>query len=133
MLVFFDWVGTPLNRNIGQATVRDRLIGDVIHVPVGLLVLVALHQQRRWVVLAGAIWCSVVLLVGIVNWWVPWLTGVRWREITEETYQREYAGNVTMLPRLTRSSIRPDVQHILIHVAVLAASVTSWVSFFNTP
>jgi hypothetical protein len=54
-------------------------------------------------------------------------------EITEETYQREYAGNVTVLPRLTRSSIRPDVHHMLIHVAVLAAGVACWVSVFTTP
>ncbi len=74
-----------------------------------------------------------VLLIGIVNWWVPWLTGVRWGEITEETYQQQYAGNVTVLPRLGRSSIRPDVQHTLIHVAVLAACVSCWVSFLNAP
>jgi len=116
LLVFPDWVPTPLNRNIRQATVRDRLIRKVIYVPVGLLVLVAAHQ--RWVVLAGAIWLSVVLLVGIVNWWV----------------HRQYAGNVTVLPWVTRSSVRPDLQHTP-HPrrCVPAACVTCFVLFLTTP
>ena len=31
LIVFFDWVPTPLNRNIRDAPVRDRLIGDLVH------------------------------------------------------------------------------------------------------
>jgi hypothetical protein len=131
LIVFFDWVPTPLNRNIQGASVRDRLIGDLVHVPVGVLVIIALQQGWRWVVLAGAIWYSIVLIIGIVNWWVPWLTGVRRGEITEEAYEREYARNVTVLPRLGRSPIVPDVQHTLIHLAVLAAGVSCWLTFLG--
>ena len=50
-------------------------------------------------------------------------------EITEEAYEREYAHNVTVLPRFGRSPIVPDVQHTLIHLAVLAAGVSCWLTF----
>jgi hypothetical protein len=131
LIVFFDWVPTPLNRNIRGAAARDRLIGDLVHVPIGVLVVISIQQGWRWVVLAGAIWYSIVLVIGIVNWWVPWLTGVTRGEITEEAYEREYAHNVTVLPRLGRSRIVPDVQHTLIHLAVLAAAVGCWLTFFG--
>lgn len=131
LIVFFDWVPTPLNRNIRGAPVRGRLIGDLIHVPIGVLVVTALRLGWRWVVLAGAIWYSIVLVIGIVNWWIPWLTGVRRGEITEQAFEQEYAQNVTVLPRLGSSPIVPDVQHTLIHLAVLAACVSCWASFLD--
>lgn len=131
LIVFFDWVPTPLNRNIKKARVRDRLIGDLIHVPAGALVVTALQLSWRWVVLAGAIWYSIVLISGIVNWWIPWLTGVRRGEITEELYERDYANNTTVLPRLGHSPIVPDVQHTLIHLAVLAACLSCWAAFLT--
>ena len=59
LIVFFDWVPTPLNRNIRVAAVRDRLIGDLVHGPIGVLVVIAIQQRWRWV----------VLVLGIVNWW----------------------------------------------------------------
>ena len=51
--------------------------------------------------------------------------------ITAEAYEREYAQNVRVLPRLGRSPIVPDVQHTLIHLAVLAAGVSCWHTFFG--
>ena len=131
LIVFFDWVPTPLNRNIRGAPVRDRLIGNLIHVPIGVLVVVALNRGWRWVVLAGAIWYSIVLITAIVNWWLPWLAGLRVGEITAEAYEREYADNVTILPRLGRSPIVPDLQHTLIHLAVLAACVSCWATLLD--
>jgi hypothetical protein len=39
-IVFFDWVPTPLNRNIRGMTVRERLPGSLIHGTVGVLVMI---------------------------------------------------------------------------------------------
>ena len=132
LMVFFDWVPTPLNRNINAASVRDRLVGNLIHVPIGALVVTGLQLQWRWVVLAGAIWYSVVLVTAFLNWWLPWLTGITRGEITEESYEREYAQNVTVLPRLGRGPIVPDLQHMLIHLAVLMACVLCWATFLTS-
>jgi hypothetical protein len=131
LILFFDWVPTTLNRNIASASVRDRLVGDLIHVPIGALVVVALLHQWRWMVFAGAIWFSFVLVMGIVNWWLPWLSGITVGEITVEVYNRQYVDNVRVLPQLGRSPIVPDVQHTLIHLAVLAASLSCWLTFAN--
>ena len=132
LIVFFDWVPTPLNRNIRAASKRDRLVGNLIHVPIGVLVVTGLQLRWRWVVLAGAIWYSIVLVSAILNWWLPWLTGIVRGEITEESYEREYAQNVTVLPRLGRGPIVPDLQHMLIHLAVLAACILCWATFLTS-
>ena len=128
IILFFDWVPTPLNRNIAHSTPRDRLIGDVIHLVTGALVVAANHAHWRWVILAGAIWYTFVLVTAILNWWVPWVTGVARGEITPDQYEREYAANLRVLPRLPRSTLIPDVQHTIIHVAVLITAILNWTS-----
>ena len=69
------------------------------------------------------------MVTAVLNWWVPWLSGIAVGEITPGVYQREYARNLTVLPSLGRSVIVPDVQHTLIHVAVLIACAACFTSF----
>jgi hypothetical protein len=128
VIIFFDWVPTPLNRNIVAASARDRRIGGLIHVTAGIVIVAANLLNWRWIVLAGAVWYSFVLVTALLNWWVPWLTGITVGEIKPDVYQQDYARNVRVLPRLGRSPIVPDVQHTLIHLAVLLACVSGWVS-----
>ncbi len=128
LILFFDWVHTPLNRNIEGASTRDRLIGDVIHVTIGAVIVTANLLVWRWITIGGAVWYTFVLGTAILNWWVPWLSGFTRGEITPDVYERDYARNLTVLPDLGRSVIVPDVQHALIHLAVLAACIACWVS-----
>ena len=86
IILFFDWVPTPLNRNIAYSSTRARLPGSMIHIVLGAVVVVANLLHWRWVVLAGAIWYTFVLGTAILNWWVPWLTGITRGEISTETY-----------------------------------------------
>jgi hypothetical protein len=128
IVVFFDWVPTPLNRNIAGVGVPERLPSTLVHAVVGVFLAVAAFLSWRWVVLAGAIWYTVVLIVAVLNWWVPWVTGHARGEISPDDWRTEYSRNVRVLPALRRSTIIPDVQHTLIHVAVLASAVACGVA-----
>jgi hypothetical protein len=129
LIAAMDWIRTPLNRNIEAMGVRERLPGTLIHVAVGVGVAVVNLLRWRWPILVGAVWFTVVLAVAILNWWVPYFLGRYPAEITPEVYGRDYARNVTVLPRIAGRQVVPDVQHTLIHLGVLAACVASWVSF----
>src|SRR5262249_29037294 len=51
-------------------------------------------------------------------------------EITPSIYVQHYARNFTILPRFLGHPDVRDVQHSLIHLTLLAATVLSWCSFW---
>ena len=126
VIVFMDWVPTPLNRNIAHTTAAERLPGTLIHGLTGTGVFVAILLGRRWPIVAGAVWYSVVLVSAIANWWVPYLFGVYPGEISLDSYLEEYRDNVTVLPSFRGHPVVPDVQHMLIHAGLLLSCVLSW-------
>ena len=130
IIVFMDWVPTPLNRNIDGMSVKERLPSTFIHGLLGIGFAIANLLVWKWVILVGAIWYSVVLLSAIRNWWIAYFFNIHQGEITPEIYEQHYSRNVRILPRFNRNPVIPDVQHILIHVSVLLAVIASWSSFF---
>lgn len=128
-IVFMDWVPTPLNRNIAGMSVRERLPSTLIHGTLALVFVTMNAFSLRWGVFVGALWFSIVLYQAIVNWWVAYLFGIHRGEITPELYARHYAANVRVLPRIGSRPVVPDLQHLLIHLAVLASVLASWISF----
>ena len=85
----------------------------------------------RWGIFIGALWYSVVLVAAIRNWWIPYVAGVYWGEITPEVYAHHYARNTTIFKPVRQHLVIPDVQHTLIHAAVCAAALLSWWSFLH--
>jgi hypothetical protein len=131
LIVFMDWVPTPLNRNISGMTNKERIPSSAIHGTVGVVFVSANLLHWTWVVLVGALWYSVVLAQGIRNWWLAYLFGVHPGEITPEDYEEHYSRNVRFLPRIGDHPVVPDVQHVLIHLSVLGAVALSWVSLLD--
>ena len=131
LIIFMDWVPTPLNRNISGMTSKERIPSSVIHGTLGALFISANLMHWTWVVLVGAIWYSVVLAQAIRNWWLAYLFDIYSGEITPDSYQQHYSRNVSVLPRVGDHPVVPDVQHMLIHLSVLGAAVLSWFAFFS--
>lgn len=131
IIIFMDWVPTPLNRNISAMTYQERVPSTAIHGLLGVLFVSANLLDWTWVVLAGALWYSVVLAQGIRNWWWAYLFGIHGGEITPEIYRAHYSSNIRFLPRINGHPVIPDVQHVLIHLTLLVAAVLSWGSFLS--
>jgi hypothetical protein len=131
LIVFMDWVPTPLNRNIAGMSRAERIPSTAIHSVLGILFVTANLLEWSWVVLVGGIWYSLVLVQAVTNWWVAYLFGIYRGEITPATYEEHYADNVRFLPTIGDRPVVPDLQHVLIHLAVLAAAVLSWLSFLD--
>src|SRR5262249_51682908 len=130
IIVVMDWVPTSLNHNIRSVSVRERLPSTFIHSSLGLIFAVVNILLLQWVILAGAVWYSVVLVAAIRNWWLAYFAGIHWGEITPDVYAQHYAHNLTILPPFKGNPVIPDVQHTLIHLSVLAACLFSWWSFW---
>lgn len=132
LIVAMDWIPTPLNRNIEQVPSRMRIPSTAVHATAALGFAAANGFGLRWGILAGAIWYSLVLIQAIRNWWIGYFFGRYRGEITPEIFAREYGRNLSILPRIAGRPVVPDLQHLLIHLAVLAAALLSWRSFLAT-
>ena len=131
VILAMDWVPTPLNKNIRQMSVSDRLPGTLAHSLMCLAFGVANLFGARWAIAAGGVWFSMVFAVAVLNWWLPYFFGVAKGEITPENFRSRYAANTSILPPIRGRVIIPDLQHILIHTAIVLASLSSWWSFTN--
>jgi hypothetical protein len=131
LIVFMDWVPTPLNRNIAGMSRAERIPSTAIHGALGAFFVTANLSKWSWVVLVGGGWYSLVLVQAIMNWWMAYLFGIYRGEINPAAYEEHYANNVRFLPTIRDRPVVPDLQHVLIHVAVLAAAVLSWLSFLD--
>jgi hypothetical protein len=129
LIIFMDWVPTALNRNIFSMSAPERIPSTVIHGSLGVSFVSANLLPWKWIVLVGAVWYTLVLVQGIRNWWVAYLFDVYGGEINPESYRDHYASNARFLSAIGQHPVIPDVQHVLIHVAVLFAAVASWLSF----
>ncbi|MEQ1769007.1 MAG: hypothetical protein ABL879_04145 [Devosia sp.] len=124
LIVFFDWVPTPLNRNIEGMSSAERLPSTLIHGGIGIVLGTACllgFWPAYWV---AAIWYAVVFIAAVRNWWIPYFTGRPGGEISLEDYDKHYAGNPRFFSR-GAGQIVPDVQHTLIHLALLAACLSA--------
>ena len=131
LIVLMDWLPTPLNQNILRTAPAERLPGTLIHASMGVGIFIANLLGRRWLILAGGVWYSIVLVSAILNWWVPYVFGVYPGEIALDTFLQEYSANTTVLPRLFGHPVVPDVQHTLIHLSVLLSCALSWIAFYR--
>ena len=131
IIVFMDWVRTPLNHNIEAIPPGQRLPSTIVHGVVGGFFGIANALVWKWAVFVGALWFTVVLARALVNWWLPYLFGIHRGEISPESYRRDYGRNVTWLPQIKDHPVIPDVQHTVIHLSLLATAVLSWLSFVH--
>ncbi|KAF0689014.1 Aste57867_19490 [Aphanomyces stellatus] len=126
LILAFDWIPTPLNRNILHSSPRDRLPSTLIHGTIGFLFAACLSFHLHWAAIFSTVWYAIVLVAALFNWWLPYVFGIHRGEITVQAYVAEYSDNLTLLAPLHKDHvIVPDVQHSLIHIAVVVSLVTS--------
>lgn len=130
-IIMMDFVLIPgWNENILLDALRPRLTSSVFHGSVGLVFFVANLLQIKWLIFLGAIWFSILLLLELNNWWVPYLFGIYRGEVNTETFIKHYARNFSFLPPIKNHIIIPDGQHVLMELMTLLAGIFSWLSFF---
>ncbi|KAF0689013.1 Aste57867_19489 [Aphanomyces stellatus] len=122
----FDWIPTSLNRNILYSSTQDRLLSSLVHGTLGVILATSLFFHLHWAALISATWFTIILVSAAVNWWLPYVFGVYWGEITVETYMIEFSDNLTLLAPLHKDNvIVPDVQHTLLHTSAVLSLTTS--------
>ncbi len=85
----------------------------------------------RWLMVCGAIWFSILLLLEINNWWVPYLFGIFKNEVSKGLFQEHYAKNYSFLPPIKDHVVIPDAQHVVMETMTLAVIILSWTTVFS--
>lgn len=122
----------PLN-NVGSATRRERtteviINGPILFLPIVFILLATALQVPALAVVAGALEL-IVVIAGLLLWWLPYLAGVSvpWATAgTEDTWAelhaRTYAKTIIVLPRIGDRP-RPNLEHMILHALMLAGAV----------
>lgn len=103
--------------------------GSLVHAATGTAIATLHLVGGHRLALAGAAWYTVVATSAAPSWWLPYLFDVQRGEVDDATFAAEYAGNLTVLPRIGDHPVTPDVQHLLIHGAVAVSATPAWTSF----
>ncbi len=131
-ILAMDWIHLPgWNDNITLDALRPRAISSLWHGTMGLLFAMAQLSSILWLRICGAVWFSILLLLEINNWWVPYLLGIFKSEISKEIFRKHYASNYTFLPPRKDHTIIPDAQHVVMQMMTLLVAALSWVSVFS--
>jgi hypothetical protein len=117
----------PFN-NVRQYTLKERLVECCVN---GLLLATpalgsALQLQRMMTV---SLVIYPVLLVGeYLSWWHPYFFGASegWQKI----YDRLFKHTVVVLPRIENNPV-PNLQHAVLHLLTLAATIFTYIAYFT--
>ncbi|MGC4748118.1 hypothetical protein ACLQ28_21030 [Micromonospora sp. DT201] len=125
----------PLN-NVTAATRREKTIEVSVNAPVmtlpAVLVLVAAALHNPVAAYAAAGLELLIVLGGLALWWLPYLVGVTvpWAtagtgETWAQLHARTYAKTTMVLPRIGNRP-RPNLEHMILHSLLLAATVVTF-------
>ncbi|WP_412541024.1 hypothetical protein R8Z50_35535 [Longispora sp. K20-0274] len=125
----------PLN-NVRGARRSERLAEVKINAPVmalpALLLAGAAAFRLPFLGYAAGALESLVVLGGLLLWWLPYLAGVTvpWATTSAEVswadlHGRTYARTLIVLPRIGDRP-RPNVEHMILHALILAAAICTF-------
>jgi hypothetical protein len=127
----------PLN-NVGAATAAEKRQEVAINLPIMaapiVLLAIGIAVGSPWVGYGAVAIQAVILVGGLLLWWMPYLAGVTmpwatagsdvsWRELHERTYTH----TVIVLPRI-KDRPRPNLEHMILHSLVLIGLVLAVVT-----
>lgn len=126
----------PLNK-VRSATRRERTTEVIINGPImllpAILIILAAALQLPILALVAGLVEAIVLIGGLLLWWLPYLAGVSMPWATagsadswSELHARTYSKTITVLPRISDRP-RPNLEHMILHALLLAGSVLTFI------
>ncbi|MFI1991738.1 hypothetical protein [Actinoplanes sp. NPDC020271] len=127
----------PFN-NVRGAKRSEQLTEVAVNAPVMALPAILLGAGAAtglpWLGYAGGVIELLAVLGGLLLWWSPYLAGVTMPWATAgtgttwpELHARTYASTVIVLPRIGERP-RPNLEHMVLHALMLAASIATFVA-----
>ena len=120
----------PFN-NIRSYGRRERLTEGAVNGVVMLVPLALLMVDNQVTVAISATLLSLLFVMELLMWWLPYVTGRSLRALTQGDepwpvmHERIFAATVTVAPRIGDNP-RPNLEHTLLHALTAAAAASTW-------
>src|SRR5699024_7470218 len=110
-----DLAKYSLREKVTEAIVN----GMIIIIGIGLF----LTKIKGLMIFSVIIWL-IYLLMQLLTWWMPYLTGKHLKQFSKTLYQTHFQETIKILPPI-KNHIIPDAQHNILQLLSLAAFIVS--------
>lgn len=134
LLFFYFEMTTLINlfpwNDISKYSYKEKLFEATVNgitIIIGLALFVT--KIKLLMIISTAFW-FVFLLMQLLTWWMPYLTGKHLKQFPRELYDTHFQKTIKALPPI-KNHIIPDAQHNVLQMISLATFVTGLVTVIS--
>lgn len=130
LFIYFE-VTTLINlfpwNDLSKYSYRERLVEAAVN---GITIIIGFAlfiTKVKWLMAISVAFWFVFLLMQLMTWWMPYLTGKHLKQFPRELYDSHFRETLKILPPI-KNHIIPDAQHNVLQVLSLATFIVSLIS-----
>ncbi|QKG85492.1 hypothetical protein GXN76_14200 [Kroppenstedtia pulmonis] len=132
LFIYFE-VTTLFNlypwNDLSAYSFREKIIEASVNGAVIILNLVLFISGITWLMIISVVFWFVYLLMQLLIWWMPYLTGKHLKQFPKTLYDTHFRKTVKWLPPI-KEHIIPDAQHNVLQLITLATFILCAISIF---
>lgn len=98
----------------------------------GLIILLCIGlfaTKIKWLMAISVMFYLVFLVMQILTWWMPYLTGIHLKQFPRSLYESHFKNTIKWLPPV-KGHIIPDAQHNVLQLISILTLITSSIALF---
>lgn len=133
LLVYFE-VTTLINlypwNDLSKYTRKEKITEATVN-GITIIIGITLFISKKPVLMVIAtIFWFLFLLVQLLNWWMPYITGKHLKQFPRELYDSHFQDTLKILPPI-KEHIIPDAQHNVLQLLSLEVFIVSLLAIIN--
>lgn len=112
--------------DLSKYSKQEKIIEATVNGFIIILCLGLFITQIKWLMIISVVFWFVFLLMQLLTWWMPYLTGKHLKQFSKAQYETHFKNTLKLLPPI-KDHIIPDAQHNVLQIISL---ITFFVSAF---
>ena len=116
--------------DLSKYSYRERLLEATVN-GITIIIGIALFVTKiKWLMTISVVLWFVFLLMQLLTWWMPYLTGKHLKQFPRDLYDTHFQETLKILPPI-KNHIIPDAQHTVLQIISLATFMTSLITVIS--
>jgi|SRR5690625_3492233 len=116
--------------DLAKYTNKEKMLEATVNGLTILLGIVLFVSGIKWLMIVSVIFWLIFLLMQLLNWWMPYLTGKHLNQFPRKLYDTHFQETLKILPPI-KDHIIPDAQHNVLQLISLVVFVVSLLALFQ--
>src|SRR5690625_2591920 len=134
MLLVYFAVTTLINLypwiDLSKYTPKEKITEAAVNAITIIIGNTFMISKKQALMVIAAIFCFLFLLVQLVDWWMPYITGKHLKQFPRELYDSHFQDTLKILPPI-KEHIIPDAQHNVLQFLSLEVFIVSLLAIIN--